>query len=231
MIDKNIRACNDSELKVAHNEYLVAVRNQTDSIEMLESRMMHLYAKHPEFVDTYKPVSWKDVQARLSKKDVAIELALTEKNATSPAMFVALLLQHNAPNPIVVPLCNYDDLKNLIDKYTDSQTGYANIYDIPDNSLYQLLWSPLQDYLKGVKNIYFAPYDLLNNIHFSAIRFEDTKKRIGDMYSLHRLSSTAKLCESASDGTYKKMVAFGGIDYNNYDSLVNTTQSVHKRLG
>ena len=228
MIDKNIRACNDSELKVAHNEYLVAVRNQTDSIEMLESRMMQLYAKHPEFVDTYKPLSWKDVQTRLSKKDVAIEFALTEKNATSPAMFVALLLQHNAQNPIVVPLCNYDDLKNLIDKYTDSQTGYANIYDIPDNSLYQLLWSPLQDYLKGVKNIYFAPYDLLNNINFSAIRFEDTKKRIGDMYSLHRLSSTAKLCESASDDTYKKMVAFGGIDYNNYDSLVNTTQSVYK---
>lgn len=228
MIDKNIRACNDRELKVAHNEYLVAVRNQTDSIEMLESRMMHLYAKHPEFVDTYKPLSWKDVQARLSKKDVAIEFALTEKNATSPAMFIALLLQHNAQNPIVVPLCNYDDLKNLIDKYTDSKTGYANIYDIPDNSLYQLLWSPLQDYLKGVKNIYFAPYDLLNNINFSAIRFEDTKKRIGDMYSLHRLSSTAKLCESASDDTYKKMVAFGGIDYNNYDSLVNTTQSVHK---
>lgn len=228
MIDKNIRACNDSELKVAHNEYLVAVRNQTDSIEMLESRMMQLYAKHPEFVDTYKPLSWKDVQTRLSKKEVAIEFALTEKNATSPAMFVALLLQHNAQNPIVVPLCNYDDLKNLIDKYTDSQTGYANIYDIPDNSLYQLLWSPLQDYLKGVKNIYFAPYDLLNNINFSAIRFEDTKKCIGDMYSLHRLSSTAKLCESASDDTYKKMVAFGGIDYNNYDSLVNTTQSVHK---
>lgn len=228
MIDKNIRACNDSELKVAHNEYLVAVRNQTDSIEMLESRMMQLYAKHPEFVDTYKPLSWRDVQTRLSKKDVAIEFALTEKNATSPAMFVALLLQHNAQNPIVAPLCNYDDLKNLIDKYTDSKTGYANIYDIPDNSLYQLLWSPLQDYLKGVKNIYFAPYDLLNNINFSAIRFEDTKKRIGDMYSLHRLSSTAKLCESASDNTYKKMVAFGGIDYNNYDSLVNTTQSVHK---
>lgn len=217
MIDKNIRTSSDEELKIAHNKYLDAIKRQTDSIEMCESQMMYLYSKHPEFVDNFKPAKWQDVQSCLGKKDVAIEFALTEESPMSKPKFVALLLSHDAPNPIVVPLCDEEQLRNAITNNTNT-TGYLNLYDKP--ILYELIWQPLEQCLKGVKNIYFAPYDVLNNINFSAIKIGNTKKRLMDVYKLHRLSSTAQLYNGFAENKLCNVVAFGGVDYNNYQDTI-----------
>ncbi len=92
------------------------------------------------------------------------------------------------------------------------------------NHLYNLIWNPMEKYLKGVKKVYFSPSGLLHKISFASIpKGKNTYLR--DLYELSQLSSTGKIVipEEFSLNKASNFVVLGGIDYNSSLTTGDTT--------
>jgi CHAT domain-containing protein len=85
------------------------------------------------------------------------------------------------------------------------------IYETPE--LGDLIWSPLEEYLTGVQNIYFAPTGIMHNL---AIEYLPTHQGpVQERFKLYRLSSTRQLAMNPPVNRQEKTVLYGGLDYNN----------------
>ena len=96
-------------------------------------------------------------------------------------MYVALTLKKGYDSPHMVTLFERNQLKAIPENVYYTQT------DVSD-----LIWKPLEEELKGVRNIYFAPSGDLHKIGIEYLPISKTEN-ISDVYTLHRLSSTRQL--------------------------------------
>ncbi len=226
-IKNNILGSDYEQLKDAFEKYNRGVRSMSDSAKALESYCMYLYSLHPEFVSTLIIPQWQDVKCSLNMSDLAIEFSVSRDPKTDIRYFAAILLRSTFDAPIIVPLCKYDDLVSVASRKDD--TGFP--IDLYENNsiLYHLIWAPLEKYLDGVKTIYYAPYEYLNNINVTIAAEGKGGMMIGDKYRLFRVSSTAELADEGRD-QIQQAVLFGNIDYNadiaTVGNIINTQREI-----
>jgi len=74
--------------------------------------------------------------------------------------------------------CLEKEIENIIGKFQGNNLEYVNtVYGSNEKAktkLYELIWEPMEQHLKGVKNIYYSPSGLLHKISFSAIGIKKT---------------------------------------------------------
>ena len=156
-------------------------------------------------------ISWKDVKECLKAEDIAIEFIDFPIMGTDSIMYAALTLKKDYESPHMVMLFERKQLMNI-----PASTYYTQQHT------YDLIWKPLEEELKNVKNIYFSPSGELHRIGIEYIPVSQTEN-ISDKYSLHRLSSTRQLA-LIQDGTKgEQSILYGGI---NYDENTNATPHV-----
>ncbi len=180
--------------------------------------------------------SWKDVQQALSPEEAAVEWIrfrwMPRGEATSIILYCALILRPGDEAPVMIRMFKQDELSALLDTkgvkqdYHGITTLYAsrgiiisgkeNAPATGGDSLYALVWKPMEIALKGVKRIYLSPVGLLNRIAFDALPVA-SGKLLSDVYDIRYVSSTANLTEKknyyfnevAPSGT----LLAGGFDY------------------
>ena len=97
----------------------------------------------------------------------------------------------------------------------NEQESFANrYYDAANTLLYQLLWKPLEPLLQPGDNVYYSPIGNQNALNFHAI--SDGRRRLGEKYRLHLVSSTANIAavKNRQKGRMKSATVYGGINYN-----------------
>ncbi len=81
-------------------------------------------------------------------------------------------------------------LRRLLRSSAKKLNAFAAIQNLyREDSLYQLIWKPLEGYLTGVHTIYYAPSGLLHRIAFQALQADSTHLLI-DNYQLNQVLST-----------------------------------------
>jgi len=81
-------------------------------------------------------------------------------------------------------------LRRLLRSSAKKLNAFAAIQNLyREDSLYQLIWKPLEGYLTGVHTIYYAPSGLLHRIAFQALQADSTHLLI-DNYQLQQVLST-----------------------------------------
>ncbi len=154
-----------------------------------------------EFSDYKKllPVSWKEIQRRLTGKDLAIEFTYIDKGYSIPAGYYGCVLKKDIPPKLVFIAEAYD-----ID----------NLYDLNDTAdIAEKLLSALSPFLSDVDNIYFSPAGKLNQIPVESLILRDGTV-LSEKYSMYRLSSTRELLEKQETFVSSSAVVYGGIEYN-----------------
>ncbi len=203
IISENIYKSNDKELVQAYNDFKRAESAGIKEKYHLEENVMYLYSKHPEFIRDISFTMWKDVQQTLFKGDMAIEFAKCCSDGKDVS-YAALLLQSGWERPIIVRLASERDMDALLEKgpraYLDNERFYS------------IVWGHIEPYLNGVKRIYFSPYGTLSQLNIEALR-NNTGKPMNKVYDIHRVSSTADLCDVESR-TYSSATLFGGLNYD-----------------
>ena len=155
-------------------------------------------------------INWKDVQKKLDRNDIAIEfLNFTNYNRDS-TMYVALTLKKNYDSPHIVILFEEKQLKAIPENVYYTQT------DVSD-----LVWKPLEEELRDVRTIYFAPSGTLHRIGIEYLPLSKTES-ISDVYTLHRLSSTRQLAVIQDESKGKKNILYGGIKYDDKSNAIST---------
>jgi CHAT domain-containing protein len=166
-------------------------------------------------------VKWQDVQETLTDNDIAIEFVdfnpiIFDTIVPTNRTYAALLLKKGWEHPKMVRLFRKGELDSLalqkdskIFMNADMETDQNMIYE--SAALGNLIWSPLEEYLQGIKNIYFAPSGILHQL---AVEYLPTGKgNMQERFNLFRLSSTRQLAVKKQDNEQNKTILYGDLDY------------------
>ncbi len=173
------------------------------------------------FGEALRQVNWQEVQAALQAGEAAIEFIRFDYYTPKPTdsiLYAALLLRPGMESPAFISLFEEKELEALLaplaglggDGWNELYAGQAG------ESLYRLLWQPLEAHLDGVKTVYFSPSGLLHRLNLSAIPTGKPGEAIGGKFDLSAVGSTRQLAvgggQQAVPGA-ETAVIFGGIQY------------------
>lgn len=182
------------------------------------------------FKKSQQKVRWKDIQRSLNRNEAAIEfidfVLSYSKRKTDSTYYFALLLRKDKPEPILIPLFEKRSLQALFEETEKSSMQNINaLYTRgaevgnrvlqSDSTLYQLIWQPIEKYLKGIGKIYFSPAGLLHKVAFAALPV-NKHSVLSDKYKLVQLSNTQEIVNqqpyyiTSSD----QIQLYGGIRYS-----------------
>lgn len=237
--EKVINAGNDAKLKETYaqvkqiNDELAKLRQTASSDEDLaqivalqqksQQLQLELNAGCAELSDftEYIGYSWKDVQAKLRKEDVAIEFsAISSGVFDNENIMAAIVLTKDMKQPAAVPVCTFAQAKMM--------QGDSLLYSTP--VVGNLVWGSLAQYIKDKKRIYFSADGAFNQIGIEYLQWEG--KPLSEQKDVIRLSSTKELCYNAAKAKVEHVAIFGDINYTeegNYSS--DTKRSVATMRG
>ncbi|TMI86757.1 MAG: CHAT domain-containing protein, partial [Bacteroidetes bacterium] len=180
------------------------INNVQAQADEIEKQLNDLSSEFRGQQQSFK-IKTADIRKNLRDDEVAIEFVnfkLLTTHQEDTILYAAYILNKKDSVPTFVPLCREDQLGKYFGSITGT-AGITSIYrsDVTDedtssaisgDSLFALVWKPLQPYLKGIKKINYSPAGLLNRIAFHALPAGDNRLLI-DEYELNRYTSTRQL--------------------------------------
>ena len=176
----------------------------TDSLQRLINRQEQDLVQRSKVYGDYTRnlrIDWQDVQGKLGKEDMALEFLSFPMEGDS-VMYAAIVVKPGMAYPEMIPLFKEKQLK---------QIPFYAYYSTPE--LYLLVWQPLEELLKGVKNVYFAPAGELYNIAIETLPDTDSTW-VSDRFNLYRLSSTRQLALIQKTYDNNDARIYGGLKYD-----------------
>ena len=176
----------------------------TDSLQRLINRQEQDLVQRSKVYGDYTRnlrIDCQDVQGKLGKEDMALEFLSFPMEGDS-VMYAAIVVKPGMAYPEMIPLFKEKQLK---------QIPFYAYYSTPE--LYLLVWQPLEELLKGVKNVYFAPAGELYNIAIETLPDTDSTW-VSDRFNLYRLSSTRQLALIQKTYDNNDARIYGGLKYD-----------------
>ncbi len=198
---------------VLAKQYSLPVASRRDDLagleeqtEQAEKELNHLSAAFRNQQQS-TGITWNDVQKNLQADEAAIEFVsfkLYHKDWTDSIIYAAYLVRKNDPAPLFIFLTEENRLQQLINsagknqavlvkrfypgaEIKNKQTGFLG------DSLYKLIWQPLEPYLNGIKKISYSPAGKLYSIAFNALTTTDSGVLLIDKYKLAQYTSTRQV--------------------------------------
>lgn len=175
-------------------------------VDSIANRISHLEAqlfngiKRDNNIKSKISISWKEIRNALQPDEVAIEF-ITANISNDETSYMACIISPEMLTPQIIELCTEIDLLTLEDTY------------LSENA-YQIIWKPLEPFLKGKKSIYFSPMGYMNNIAIEYLPIE-SGKTMNEQFNMFRLSTTGEiLVRTEESHVYSSSVLFGGIKYD-----------------
>ena len=198
--------------KVLAKEYSMPEEKRRPTLKQLEEETESLEKELIRLSSSFRnmksgiSVKMEEVQKKLNPGEAAIEFVsfrFFNKDITDSIIYAAFILRKSDTIPVFVPLFEEKQLLDLTGKAgKTSKVFVINLY--PGTSkggndtttisgkLYQLIWHPLEPYLKEAKKIYYSPAGKLYSIAFHALAV-DAASILMDRYELHQYTSTKQL--------------------------------------
>lgn len=218
--EKVVNASSDAGLKAQYEEtkrinaellrlrQTVSTEDDLEQIVKLQQKSQQLQlelsrgcAELADFTN-YIGYSWKDVQAKLQKEDVAIEFAAINTGVfDDDNLMVALVLTKSMKKPIAVPICSLAQIKEM------QQDTLLYATPVVGN----LVWGNLAEHIKDKKRIYFSADGAFHQIGIEYLQWEG--KPLSEQKDVVRLSSTKELCYTSTTSAIEHAAIFGNINY------------------
>ncbi len=185
----------------------------------------------PAFIETRQEPHWQDVRSHLKKGEAAVEFIhyhYYNPNETDSTLYAALVLLPRDTCPHFVLLCEQRQVDSLLRlKYPDKRYERT----MSGNSLYSLLWQPIEPLLKGTNTVYYAPSGVLHSVNLDAVALNlGGDSTLIDQYKLVRLGSTRQLGAPVTARIVgNDALLFGGIRYES-DSTAIRTENIKKGI-
>ncbi|MCF6239934.1 MAG: CHAT domain-containing protein [Bacteroidales bacterium] len=218
--------------KILTEQYLLPNENRRQDIQLIEDKLNKLEkeltriaAENPKNKKLFTQNNdWRNIQKSLKQNDIAIEFIKFKyagvKYWTDSILYYALILKKDFDTPKAIFLFEEKKLQNLLNRQ-DNEDDFRYIKRLyttqspESDSLYTLIFKPLESHLNNIKSIHISPTGLLNKIAFDAL-VSSKDSILSDKYNIFYSSTTASIIDNT--GLYPKdikdVVLFGGIDYD-----------------
>ncbi|HBS88754.1 MAG: hypothetical protein A2W91_04235 [Bacteroidetes bacterium GWF2_38_335] len=217
----------DLKKKIA-KQYSIAVdKRDTDPVlleeeaNLLEKELVKKSSIISDF-DKNKNVTWKEIRKSLKPGEAAIEFIhfnFYDKRWTDSILYLALIVKSDSKYPEMITLFEEKTLTGILKEFDGNNLKYVNgLYgtnsDLKDD-LYNIIWKPMENALKGISTVYLSPTGLLHKISFASLN-SSKNVLLCDVIDIRTQSSTAKVAVPEIFSFEKNMTAsiFGGIDYS-----------------
>lgn len=220
-------------------QYSLPLNKQITTLDSLEKQTSELEKQINQQSSVFRvnqqgnQIDFEKIQKSLKADEAAIEFirfSYFNKTWTDSILYAAFIVLPGAITPHFVLLCEEKQLSSLLDTKNNSSASFVKkLYrglEIRDrsqadgkkaDSLYSVVWKPLQTWLKGVKKINIAPAGLLNRIAFNALSI-DSNRYLIDEYRLRQYSSVRQIAEEKIAMSPKagvdEIILYGGIDFD-----------------
>ena len=202
---KEDRAKLDSLLQVSPDKRSISTDSLQNIIYNEEHELVALSKELGSYVDNLFSIDWKEIQKNLKDGDMAVEFSVVDDEDAKKNVYIALVIKKGMKSPQLVKLFELDVLFDV---------KFGDYYRTP--KLYNLVWKPLEEYLDGVKNVYFSPAGKFHTIGIEYLP-DEKGKIFAEKYAAYRLSSTRELALAHVVNPQKKAATFGGIRYETND--------------
>ncbi|MEM6963862.1 MAG: tetratricopeptide repeat protein, partial [Bacteroidota bacterium] len=105
----------------------------------------------------------KQLRDKLKLNEAAIDFLRMKDKRSGMGNYYALVTRKGAEETVLVPLLDESKIQTLIDSKPDSRDSYIQSMD-RSSQLYQLVWEPLEEHLKGVNFIHVSTVGILNKV-------------------------------------------------------------------
>lgn len=146
---------------------------------------------------------WVCIKERLSENEVAVEFALVYMLDGSKR-YIAMVVDNNSEVPRLFNLCDEESLAEI---------DITNLHGF--ERINELIWDPIKDCLIKKTRIYFSTDGILHTLPIESL----LKDKIA-----FRLTSTRELIKPHPKSDDFNIIAYGGVDYNSYDTISNRTK-------
>lgn len=247
-IEDVISSSNDTDLEIKNQELKQMQKRllmASDSVDITSLRR-NIELKEKEILSSLQSITdytknlditWKDIQGKLNKDDVAIEFVELDKSILSPedtAMYyaaVAIKKDWSVPKFILLSEKAKVDkaIKDMVSNVSD--VGYSEEAWIDENEqLYNLIWKPIVSFVEPRSNIYFSPIGLLSITPMEILQ-DSNGKYLNELGNVYRMTSTKYLCLPHSIPHKANAVLYGGLIYDVENEMRNDTTNKKKREG
>ncbi len=199
---------------------LDSLQKATNELEQELSRSSATFRRQQQS----RSVTVNDIRHKLAAGEAAIEFVrfpLYQNKWSDSVMYAALMLLPDDSTPRFVPLFEERQLNGWLGRFNaiadvDVYAAVERLYGSGSkglgDSLYRLIWQPIDKYLGGVHTIYYAPAGLLHRIAFGALRAKD-KQLLVDRYQLNQVLSTRQVALSSHVAKPATAGVWGNINY------------------
>lgn len=185
------------------DEHFLDTDSLTNRIEVLEKALMSKSKDFGDFTRNFN-VRWLDIKDRLDSNSIAIEFIEYTNNKDEKA-YCVLTLKSYYDHPHLTQICSLNDIQRL-----SPELYYSS------SELSSLIFTKLEEELKGVKKVYFAPAGVFYSIAIESLPYKSGSQRFGDKFKTYRLSSTRELTrQDAHLDKFQYSAIYGGIRYDN----------------
>lgn len=167
-----------------------------------------------------RSIKWNNISAALKENEIAIEFIHCNMNKSE--QYYALIINKDLAAPEIIPLFEEKVLKNLLNQPGNSEERTNAIYSKLKDSLYSLIWKPVEERLNNIQKAYISVSGILYSVSFPALL--DDKQ-----IDVILLSSTRQVAMKTMDNEqkYSSAVLFGGVNYGK--SLNNNVKAGSNR--
>lgn len=206
----------------AHPDTLLAY---THKLERIEKQLFQI-ANLPVSSLEMEYSNFAEVRSSLDHKEVAIEFFRFRDVETEEYRYGAMLIFADRPYPLYVPLFDEGRLEKLLKKrFAETDFEYVQRVYGQSDSLYQLIWKPLELKPGEQNRIYVSYAGLLHLIPHNALSISKGKI-LSDRFQLYQCNSTSDVgrIKQMARGKLSDVALFGGIQYDLPNETSNSTR-------
>ena len=193
----------NEQLNLNINERSVDVDSLKTEILNAQERMIRKSRVYGDFTKGFA-ISWKDVRDNLPPNSVAIEFQEIEIEQDS-TIYCALLLRPDMEAPKLIRLFDGQQMDAYINK--------EDIINNVKNGLYELVWSPIEQYVSDGETIFFSPAGQLHELPLESASDKESVFAY-NKWNLYRLSSTREVVSYTKNHRFDSAVLYGGLNYD-----------------
>lgn len=207
-------ALSEKELKNAG----INLNQQKNKVNQLEKKLTRKAKSLKQTIDKFELATVDNIQQKLQVNELTVDLVrfnyYTIDKKTDTIYYHAILIDKKMSSPKFIPLCTEKQLKSLLTLSNQYGAGYTKYPEI-GQKLYELIWQPLEPYLKDVKTIHLSPTGLLHKVAFGGLPYKDG--HLLDQYELNYYGNLRDFI-NAKPLEIPKSIALAGGAYFDIDS-------------
>ena len=192
---------------------------------LLEKQLVRSNEAMSKQLQRQQLVAFEDMRATLNPSEVALDFIkfnfYQPERKTDSVFYGVLLTSKTAPTPHFIYLAEEKKLQRILRaKIRSNGSNYVANPKI-GYDLYQLLWQPLQPYLKDIQTIKISPTGLLHKVAFAALPTDASgSQTLMHQYRFDYYGNMRDLVKQATNtnSTNKSITLVGGANFD-LDSL------------